>query len=238
MTGVPATDRRERGSFGSWPLGLSSLWRILAAWIVIVAIGVGLGWWVVKASPSGLEGIDRTASVEIADERTSTLTQWSQWASSLGGTIEVVAIVVVLGLLFLWRFRRWRETLVLWGALSLEASMFLVISTVVGRSRPPVEQLDHAPTASFPSGHMGAATALYVTLGVIAVWHLRHRILRLVVPVLAAVPVLLVGASRLYRGMHYVTDLAAGFLFGAAAVYVSIRVVEWARHHDRTETRP
>jgi membrane-associated phospholipid phosphatase len=53
-----------------------------------------------------------------------------------------------------------------------------------------------------------------------------------VAPLLAAVPVLLVTVARVYRGMHYPTDVLAGFVLGAGAVYAAVRVVERGRREE------
>lgn len=82
-------------------------------------------------------------------------------------TIVALAVtaVAVVGLR-LW-LGRWRESLVV-VAIVGELLIFLVITATVHRERPPVPQLDQAPpTSSFPSGHTGAAVALYGCLAVI-----------------------------------------------------------------------
>jgi len=93
----------------------------------------------------------------------------------------------------------------------------------VDRQRPAVEHLDPAPpTSSFPSGHTGAATALYVGVAVVIAWRVRHKLLRvLLVAVFVTVPIL-VAVSRLYRGMHHPTDVVFGALNGLACLAVAV----------------
>ena len=93
----------------------------------------------------------------------------------------------------------------------------------VDRQRPAVEHLDPAPpTSSFPSGHTGAATALYVGVAVVIAWQVRHKLLRvLLVAVFVTVPIL-VAVSRLYRGMHHPTDVVFGALNGLACLAVAV----------------
>jgi membrane-associated phospholipid phosphatase len=90
-------------------------------------------------------------------------------------------------------------------------------------ARPSREHLDPAPpTSSFPSGHTGAATALYVGIATVVAWRVRHKLLRvLLVALFVAVPIL-VAVSRLYRGMHHPTDVVFGALNGLACLAVAV----------------
>ena len=120
-------------------------------------------------------------------------------------------------------FGRWTESIILVTAVLLQAAVFLLTTMVVDRQRPAVEHQDPAPpTSSFPSGHTGAATALYVGIAVVIAWRVRHKLLRvLLVAVFVAVPIL-VAVSRLYRGMHHPTDVVFGALNGLACLAVAV----------------
>lgn len=110
-----------------------------------------------------------------------------------------VLLVAVLALLL----RRWQEPVAPATARLGELFLFLLVTATVHPPRPPVDRMDPAPpTSILPSGHTGAAVALYVTMAVLAWRYLSHRQgdlqwLRVVVSrVLVALPVL-VGYSRL-----------------------------------------
>jgi membrane-associated phospholipid phosphatase len=91
--------------------------------------------------------------------------------------------------------------------------VFLLTTAAVDRVRPAVPKLDPAPpTSSFPSGHTGAATALYVGVALLIASRVKPVWLKVLVLVLAALVPISVGLARLYRGMHHPTDVA----FGAA----------------------
>ena len=94
-----------------------------------------------------------------------------------------------------------------------ELLIFLVITATVHRARPAVPQLDQAPpTSSFPSGHTGAAVALYGCLAVILLVNAKPRWVAVSLALLGFAIPIFVAASRVYRGMHYLTDVMAGAL--------------------------
>ncbi|MER8185924.1 diacylglycerol kinase family protein [Kitasatospora sp. NPDC094015] len=147
------------------------------------------------------------------------------WLSVLAGTASVVAVagLVVLALLVGGGGRRWRDAAFLGGAVAGQAAVFLLVTLCVDRPRPSAFKLDAAPpTSSFPSGHVGAAVALYGGLAVLAVLRVRGP-LRLPLAVLAGLVPLLVAFSRLYRGMHHPTDVLAGLVNGAAVLWLMAR---------------
>ncbi|MNW65153.1 phosphatidylglycerophosphatase B [compost metagenome] len=81
--------------------------------------------------------------------------------------------------------------------------------------------LDHAPpTSSFPSGHTGASTAFYLTLALLA-QRVQNPALRVVLTVLAVLVPFAVGFARLYRGMHSLTDVLAGFVNGVVCAVLA-----------------
>jgi undecaprenyl-diphosphatase len=142
--------------------------------------------------------------------------------SILASTPVVVGTVIVLMAALRLVYHRWREALMLLTAVLLQAVVFLSTTLVIDRTRPDVPRLDPAPpTSSFPSGHTGAATALYLALALVIGWRMRHTLQRvLVFALLAGVPIA-VGAARLYRGMHHPSDVAFGALNGLACLAIA-----------------
>ena len=90
-----------------------------------------------------------------------------------------------------------------------------VTKTLFHRSRPDlVPRLSQVMTTSFPSGHSMLSAALYLTLGALlarTVTDLRTKVYLVVVPLILS---FLVGLSRVYMGVHYPTDVLAGWMAG------------------------
>jgi undecaprenyl-diphosphatase len=112
--------------------------------------------------------------------------------------------------------------------LVLEASAFITVTWLVRRPRPDVDRLEGSPVdSSFPSGHTAAATA-YAALAVIVFWHTKNRWARVSVVSLCVAVTAVVGVSRMYRGMHFLSDVMAGVLLGAVSVAISAAILSRA----------
>jgi undecaprenyl-diphosphatase len=202
---------------------------------LLLALALSLvGWAIVKvATPSALTRWEDDVNQWFYAARTPTLDTVSHFGSYLAETITCIGLLVVLTLALRLRLGRWRESWTLFAAIVGELLVFLVVTAVVNRPRPGVPHLDAAPpTSSFPSGHTGAAVAFYGCLAVIALRHLRPRWSAVMVStVLCLVPVV-VGISRLYRGMHHPTDVVFGALGGGLwLTLVLSTLLPPAQHH-------
>jgi undecaprenyl-diphosphatase len=93
-----------------------------------------------------------------------------------------------------------------------------------------VSELDLAPpTTSYPSGHVGGATAVYLAFALMALRIQRVWLRRLTLVVSLLVP-FLVAFARLYRGMHHVSDIVAGFVNGIGCALIAY---VWYRRRAR-----
>jgi undecaprenyl-diphosphatase len=201
--------------------------ELVIAWVLLLGVLLGAGWLLTQAlAGTAADRLNLVAVRWFVEHREPALDRFAAVASALGGTAVVVALTLVAAALALAATRRWRAVLFLAVAMAGEATLFLATVSIIGRARPPVEHLgpDLPPTASFPSGHVAAATALYGGVAVLVVLHTRAwwRWLALAG---AAVAVLLVAAARLYYGVHYPTDVLAGLVLGLAWLAACARVL-------------
>lgn len=143
-----------------------------------------------------------------------TLDRFFVVVSALGYQWGVVPVDIALTAALLVA-RRWREAT--FAGVSFAGSALLNMATkqFFQRDRPTLwESIAPEHTFSFPSGHaMGSATLAMVV--VLLCWHTRWRWLAVG---LAALFALLVGASRIYLGVHYPSDILGGFAAGIAWV--------------------
>ncbi|WP_020141990.1 phosphatase PAP2 family protein [Terracoccus sp. 273MFTsu3.1] len=186
--------------------------RVLAPAVVLFGLIVGLGFLIV--GPLKDLPWENDLSKSVAAGRTATMNSITAVWSHIGNTEIVIGVCVVVVAIVWWRTKQWWYAIIPAIAIAAQASVFVAATTLTDRKRPTVEHLDPAPpTSSYPSGHMGASTALYLTFALMAqrietVW------LRRVVTVVCAIVPLLVGYARLYRGMHHLVDILVGMVNG------------------------
>lgn len=232
MTGPMRREGRDvdRGGFARFPLDWQFAGATLWRFSVLVGIWTVIGLLITRAlAGTLLLRTDTRISEWFESVRTATWNDLTDLGSAFSDTITIVIALLVLIPVLLITKRRWRDAIFVTGSVVLETSVFVTAGFLVGRERPPVEQLDMSPpTASFPSGHTAAAVAFYLALALIVYWSTSNKAVRLgALAVGGTIPVL-VAISRLYRGMHYTTDVIFGALLGIAAVFTMHTLVTQA----------
>lgn len=177
----------------------------------------------------GINGIDEPAADWLARHREQWLTMTLKVVTLLGNSPVIAAIALGVTAVVVWRSGRWLPAVA--GVVGV-AGIGLVILTakaVVGRSRPaPPYALIAENGYSFPSGHATGTAAVALLCAwmlsrwVIGSWPARVAVWALAVGVTGAV-----GFSRVYLGVHFVSDVLAGWLLGAAWAGAVMVVASW-----------
>ena len=130
-----------------------------------------------------------------------------------GGTVLTLVVVLVAG--FLLAQRLWLTALMLVAATWSGGQMVAIIKRVVARARPDlVEHLVPVHNASFPSGHAAGSAVVYLTLAALASQVVRERAARRYLFGAAVLLTGAIGSSRVYLGVHWPSDVLAGWSFG------------------------
>lgn len=171
---------------------------------------------------------DNTINAALGAWRIEPFVTAFRWITTLGGTQAIIA-AVVLATGFLWSQRRTNAIIALWVTCLGAVATTTVGKLLIARHRPEFLLDVHATGWSFPSGHATAATAVY---GFIA-FAVARTSLSLSAKVefgyWSAVLIVLIGFSRIFLGVHYVTDVIGGFLVGGFWLLIGFSIAEWRR---------
>ncbi|MES2322738.1 MAG: phosphatase PAP2 family protein [Pseudomonadota bacterium] len=154
----------------------------------------------------------------------------THWHNSIG-----LLAMASLCACYLARRRAWYWLLAL--VLAVPGGMLLnvLLKYIYQRARPHFDEpLLSLATYSFPSGHALGATVFYGMLAAWAVCHTRRLPLRMLAVLAAASMIALVALSRVYLGVHYLSDVLAGFTEGCAWLAICITAVSTLRRRRNT----
>jgi undecaprenyl-diphosphatase len=133
------------------------------------------------------------------------------------GSSSVLTLVVLATVGFLFLARRRHSAIYVLVASVGGGLLSIALKSLFDRPRPDVVvHLVNVSSASFPSGHALGAAAIYLTLAALLARELPRRRLRAFAVSAATVVVVIIGASRMYLGVHWPTDVLAGWCVGAA----------------------
>ena len=186
----------------------------------MILCGIGL-----RALSTLVAGADLNAVRGLAGDRSATSTALAHAASWLGRSHVLVPCAGVVGIWAIAAGRRAEGLTVIAGMLGA-VIIQNVDKAIIGRPRPPVPELEHVSGTSFPSGHATEATAFFLLMLVAIPPGAWSRCpVRWVAIIAVAAAITCVALSRVYLGVHYPTDVAAGILLGAAWSALTARIL-------------
>jgi undecaprenyl-diphosphatase len=187
----------------------------------------------VRAKSSALEHTDAQIHDWSVTERSPGATTFFTIMTIIGGPVSVAAIVAVIGII-LAIGRRWRWLIYLLVTAGGGGLLNLELKRYFARARPDVaEMLRRANGYSFPSGHaMGSAVAFgalaYLAFRAIRSWPAKTAVMAFLYTLLAAIAL-----SRVYLGVHWISDVLAGVTAGTVWVTTTTVAYETLRRIRR-----
>ena len=177
----------------------------------------------------GIAGIDRPTARWLATHRDLWLTTALRAVTIGGDPRFLAALALPISVVAGWRCRSWRPVVLAVAAGGGIALMLFTAKALVGRERPPLPfAVVAADGYSFPSGHAtGTAAILVVSAWMVARWLITSWVGRVIMWTVAIGAALVIGYSRIYLGVHYLSDVLAGWLLGLAWAGVVILVGTW-----------
>jgi undecaprenyl-diphosphatase len=214
--------------------------------VLLAAVGVASGVWLFGFIASEVIKGDSLAfdrSVLLAMRRPADLSpigppavqEAARDLTALGGVTELTLLTALIsGFLLLDGKRR----MALFVCVSVASGLLLstLLKTVFQRPRPElVPHGSYVSTSSFPSGHSMLSAVTYLTLGALLARSQERKRLKAYFLLAAALLSFLVGLSRVYLGVHWPTDVLAGWTAGGSWAILCWLCARWLQAHHAIE---
>jgi undecaprenyl-diphosphatase len=201
-----------------------SLSLLLGLGTAIVAL-IFFGWLADEALEGDARWFDDATRAAVHQLASPLMTGIMRGLSFVGSTIALTIGTIV----FVWRFsmRKWWHEARLFAITMIGAALLnITLKLAFKRPRPvPFFNLSAPETYSFPSGHSLTSAVFFGALAAILTARITSKRVRLGVWIVSVAMFLLIGLSRIYLGVHYTTDVIAGF--AAALIWILVvRFVE------------
>lgn len=194
---------------------------VIALSLACIGAAAAFMWLAVAVTNGSIQAVDEAALRLVNGWAGPGLDAFFVTATTLGG-VYVVAPVTALLVTWVIYKERLRDAIFVLAAIGGAALTNSLLKLVIVRSRPDLwDPLVQELTFSFPSGHAAASMAVAAACVFLA-WRTPRRVL---VVAVSALYVVLVGLSRMYLGVHYPTDILAGWLLGGVWVAIIFAVV-------------
>lgn len=156
--------------------------------------------------------------------------------SALGGAM-VITLMTLLLIGYLCLSRRFRTAALIAVATAGGQALNLILKHAFARERPEATlHLVEVQSASFPSGHSMAGSIFYLTIGALLARTAQRRREKTYLMCAAVLITFLIGFSRVYLGVHYPTDVLAGWSAGAAWAMLCWFVADWLARRGTLKT--
>jgi membrane-associated phospholipid phosphatase len=161
-----------------------------------------------------LGAFDNKVTDYVLSFRSDWLTSFLIFITRVGTSIGYFIIIGLLALYFFLRHRSWKFILQTVAALILATLSNIALKQVINRARPTIEHLVTVYTLSYPSGHAMSAMGFYGFLIFLTLRYEMGFVLRVVLLTVLTFMIFSIGISRIYLGVHYPSDVLAGFIGG------------------------
>ncbi|MGK7869554.1 phosphatase PAP2 family protein [Falsiroseomonas sp. E2-1-a20] len=215
--------------------------------VILLLLLAGSAWAFIELADAVVEGetlaIDRALLLAL---RSSTdpadplgpgwLVEMGRDITALGGVAVLVLLILAVSVFMALR-RLWHAAGLLLAAVGSGILASTLLKAAFDRTRPDlVPHGSYVSTASFPSGHSMMAAVVYLTLGVLLARVEPDGRVKVFVLGCAVLLTLLVGISRVYLGVHWPTDVLAGWTVGAGWALLFWLIARALQRRGRIET--
>ena len=190
----------------------SFLVRVTVGFALAALLLYGLGWLVTGPYKGSVAGFDSNIRYFMRQIQSPMWTTLLLTVTKLGSTIGLIIIGSIAGIAFM-ALRWFRPLLLFIVTMAGQAALHHGAKLIFLRPRPPAMiSYGAVESTSFPSGHAVASLAMYGAIAWIVATRVDNAAAKFGIAASAVILIFLIGMSRAYIGVHYPTDVVAGFL--------------------------
>lgn len=195
--------------------------------ILLTIILFSIIGWIVTIMKGDLPYVDQWTRGLVETVADSNVYTMARWVTELGSKTFLIPFTIIMGLLLIVIFRDWLPALFLAGGTLISHLLNMWIKELVGRERPSIFIEANAEGYSFPSGHSMITMVCYGFLMYILLKKISSTKMKMMMQISLSLLIFLIGISRYFINVHYLTDIFAGFTFGFIFLLVLIYSFEY-----------
>ncbi len=153
---------------------------------------------------------------------TERVTPVAKIITQFGGAMILTSIAIILLILIKDR----KIGILIWINLIISTLLNQILKHIVQRPRPIEFRIIDESGYSFPSGHSMVSTAFYGFLIYLIYKNVKNKYLRNSLMIILSILIILIGTSRIYLGVHYTSDVIAGFLISISYLIIFITTTQ------------
>ncbi len=214
-------DRLDKTTFTGLPLTIFTI-----VFLVFLGTFIGITDSIVNSAP--IVKIDASFAHYLYMHRTQSLIDFFYVLTNLGGQIAVILFLAVSVIYLFYK----KELAYLYSLIvafvGMEGSVF-VMKLLINRDRPGMDLAFYLETSkSFPSGHSAVAMAFFGFVTYYFLHHVSGKNKQVLVATTGTLLIALIGFSRLYLVVHYLSDVLGGYLLGG--LWLAVGIILRERH--------
>ncbi|MFP3511908.1 phosphatase PAP2 family protein [Peribacillus sp. SIMBA_075] len=209
--------------------------QLTIAFIVSVLSLIGFSFIAFTISANEYLKFDEVVIALVQGLESPLLTSIMKFFTYIGSTSALIILSLFI-LFFLYKVLKHRLELILFSAVIIGSPLLnFMVKLFFRRARPDLHRLIEIGGYSFPSGHAMNAFSLYSILTFLLWRHITAKWARVLLILFSMSMILSIGISRIYLGVHYPSDIIAGYLAGG--FWISISIWFFQRYQDRRKNK-
>ncbi|HHY73310.1 MAG TPA: phosphatase PAP2 family protein [Bacillus bacterium] len=209
--------------------------QLSAAFLISFVALIGFSLMAFLVSFNHISQFDNVIISFITGFESPNLTVIMKFFTTIGSSIYIAVILLLISF-FLYKICKHRSELILLVSVMIGANfLFASLKLLFHRERPDLHRLIEIGGYSFPSGHATNAFALYGILTYLLWRHIPSRFGRTILIIFSSVMIIMIGVSRIYLGVHYPSDVIAGYFI--SGFWLTVAISFFRRYKRKKESK-